>query len=191
MRPAKIATMRDPSTSRPQLRRAQAPRRPHGVRWLLAAGYVGLGLGCLLLGAITFLVVAAPVELLRDRLIGEVKARTGRDLVVSGSTSLLLLPRLAISLADVALAAPPDMGGQMLSVQALEAELNLTWLLTGQAGVRRLVLFRPKIELKVDSKGRRSWDFAGAGPSTTLAASGDERWQLMRVAAPGRPLAPS
>jgi AsmA protein len=144
-----------------------------------------LGLGCLLLGAVAFLIVAAPVELLRERLIGEVKARTGRDLVVSGSTSLLLLPRPAISVANVALSAPPGMeGGPMLFVQALEAELSLASLLTGQADIRRLVLFRPKIELKVDIQGRRSWDFAQSAPALrTLAASGDAR--LIRVAAPG------
>jgi AsmA protein len=141
--------------------------------------------GCLLLGAVAFLIVAAPVELLRERLIGEVKARTGRDLVVSGSTSLLLLPRPAISVADVALSAPPDMGGgPMLFVQALQAELSLASLLTGQTDIRRLVLFRPKIELKVDTQGRRSWDFAQGAPALrALAASGDER--LIRVAAPG------
>jgi AsmA protein len=134
--------------------------------------------------------VAAPVELVRDRLIGEVKARTGRDLVVSGSTSLLLVPRPAISLGNVALSAPPGMGGgPTLLVQALEAELSLASLLTGQAGIQRLVLFRPKIELKVDSQGRRSWDFARAAPSSSAwAANGEERWQLMRVAAPGAPV---
>ncbi|HUC46609.1 MAG TPA: AsmA family protein, partial [Hyphomicrobiaceae bacterium] len=106
--------------------RDRAPHHRHGRRWPAAVGYAGLGLGCLLLGAIAFLVVAAPVELLRDRLIGEVKARTGRDLVVSGSASLRLLPRPAISLADVALSAPPGMeGGPTLFVQALEAELGI------------------------------------------------------------------
>ncbi|HSR81210.1 MAG TPA: AsmA family protein, partial [Hyphomicrobiaceae bacterium] len=152
-----------------------------------------MGLGCVLLGAIAFLVVAAPVELVRDRLIGEVKARTGRELVVSGSTSLLLLPRPAISLADVTLSAPTGMeGGPTLFVQALEAELSLASLLTGQAGIRRLVLVRPKIELKVDTQGRRSWDFARAAPSArALAASGDERWHVMRVAAPPTPVTPA
>jgi AsmA protein len=173
--------------------RERAARRRHGSRWPVALGYAGLGLGCLLLGAIAFLVVAAPVELLRDRLIGEVKARIGRDLVVSGSTSLLLLPRPAISLADVALSAPPGMEGEpMLSVQALEAELSLASLLTGQVGVRRLVLFRPKIELKVDSQGRRSWDFARVAPSgRALAASDDEHSRLIPVSAPGTPTATS
>jgi AsmA protein len=172
--------------------RDRAPRHHHGRRWPIAVGYAGLGLGCLLLGAIAFLVVAAPVELVRDRLIGEVKARTGRELVVSGSTSLLLLPRPAISLADVTLSAPTGMeGGPTLFVQALEAELSLASLLTGQAGIRRLVLLRPKIELKVDTQGRRSWDFARAAPSArALAASGDERWHVMPVAAPATPVTP-
>jgi len=172
--------------------RDRAPRHHHGRRWPAAVGYAGLGLLCLLLGAVAFLVVAAPVELLRDRLIGEVKARTGRELVVSGSTSLLLLPRPAISLADVTLSAPPGMeGGPTLFVQALEAELSLASLLTGQAGIRRLVLLRPKIELKVDTQGRRSWDFAAAPSSRASAASGDERSPLLRVAAPATPVPPA
>ena len=169
--------------------RDRAPRHRHGRRWLVAAGYAGLGLGCLLLGAIAFLVVAAPVELVRDRLIGEIKSRTGRDLVVSGSTSLVLVPRPAISLADVALSAPPGMeGGPTLFVQALEAELSVASLLTGQAGIQRLVLFRPKIELRVDAQGRRSWDFARAASSSRASAAGDERWHVMRVAAPATPV---
>jgi AsmA protein len=172
--------------------RDRAPRHHHGRQWPAAVGYAGLGLLCLLLGAVAFLVVAAPVELLRDRLIGEVKARTGRELVVSGSTSLLLLPRPAISLADVTLSAPPGMeGGPTLFVQALEAELSLASLLTGQAGIRRLVLLRPKIELKVDTQGRRSWDFAAAPSSRASAASGDERSPLLRVAAPATPVPPA
>src|SRR5438128_9646727 len=100
--------MTDHVTPRPETRRAKAQRGRQGSRWLSFAGYTALGLGCLLLGAVTFLIVAAPVELVRDRLIQEVKSRTGRDLVVAGSTSLVFFPRLAISLADVAFSAPPD-----------------------------------------------------------------------------------
>jgi AsmA protein len=110
--------------------------------------------------------------------------------VVSGSTSLVLVPRPAISLANVALSAPAGMeGGPTLLVQALDAELSLASLLTGQPGIQRLTLFRPRIELKVDTQGRRSWDFARAAPPlSTLAASGEERWHFMRVAAPGAPM---
>src|SRR5262245_25978574 len=194
--PSKIATMRDRSTLRPQMRRAPAPRPRQGTRALRVAAYAGLGLGCVLIGAITFLIVAAPVELARDRLIEQVKAHTGRDLVVSGPTSLVVFPRLALSLADVALAAPPGMGGEpTLAVKTLEAEVSLAALLTGQAGLGRLILVRPKIELRVDAQGRRSWDFAGLG-SAPFADTGrhneerrnegrhDEAPRLVPVSAP-------
>ena len=38
-----------------EMRRGKAQRRGQGTRWLAFAGYAGLGLGCLLLGAVTFL----------------------------------------------------------------------------------------------------------------------------------------
>ena len=58
----------------------RAPRRPsRGPRstWPTIAGYAALGLGCLLAATVTFLLVAAPVDLVRDRAIELVKARTG------------------------------------------------------------------------------------------------------------------
>jgi len=182
------------------MRRAPAPRPRQGTRALRVAAYAGLGLGCVLIGVIAFLIVAAPVELARDRLIEQVKAHTGRDLVVSGPTSLVVFPRLALSLADVALAAPPGMGGEpTLAVKTLEAEISLTALLTGQAGLGRLILVRPKIELRVDAQGRRSWDFADIGPaSAPFADSGrhnegrrNEAPRLVPVSAPAPGVAPS
>jgi AsmA protein len=177
------------------MRRAPAPRSRQGARGLRVAGYAGLGLGCVLVGAITFLIVAAPVDLARDRLIEQVKAHTGRDLVVSGPTSLVVFPRLALSLADVALAAPPGMGGEpTLAAKSLEAEISLASLLTGQAGLSRLVLVRPKIELRVDAQGRHSWDFARVGPaSAPFADTGrrNEAPRLVPISAPATSVAPS
>ena len=174
------------------MRRAKARRgRPQRSRWLAVAGYTGLGLGCLLLGAVTFLLVAAPVDLVRDRLIEQVKSHTGRDLVVSGPTSLVFFPRVAISLGNVAFSAPPGMGGApTLAVQTLEAELGLMSLFTRQAGIKRVTLTRPVIELRVDADGRRSWDFALAQSRKSQAAlpapTGDERPQLIPVSAPAQ-----
>ena len=64
-----------------------------------------LGLACLLLALATFIFVAAPIDGVRDRLAQDIKARTGRDFAVAGPTSLSLLPRLAVSFADVSLSA--------------------------------------------------------------------------------------
>jgi AsmA protein len=178
------------------MRRAKARRGRQRSSWLAIAGYVGLGVGCLLLGAVTFLLVAAPVDLVRDRLIEQVKARTGRDLVVSGATSLVFFPRLAISLGDVVFSSPPDMGGApTLTVQKLEAELGLRSLFARQAGIKRLVLSRPVIDLRVDAQGRRNWDFAAANSRPVRAAQpttvGDGRPLLIPVSAPAQAAPPA
>lgn len=128
--------------------------------------------GCLVLAAATFLLIAAPVNLVRDRLIEQVRSRTGRDLMVAGPTSLALLPRPAITLANVVLSAPPEMGGApTLTVQTLEAQVGLLALLTGQAGVERVVLKQPAIELHVDAAGRRSWDLGRPSGEPSAATS--------------------
>ena len=106
-------------------RRIQARPRGQGTGWLAIVGYAALGLGCVLLAMATFIFVAAPIDGVRDRLVQDIKARTGRDFVVSGPTSLTLFPRLAVSFAHVSLSAPPGMGGEpTLKAQTLEAEVG-------------------------------------------------------------------
>jgi AsmA protein len=188
--------MTDRSTPRPDLRRAKARRGRQRRGWLTYVGYAGLALGCLVVGAVTFLLVAAPVDLVRDRLAQQVKSQTGRDLAVSGATSLVFFPRLAISLAGVSFSAPPDMGGApILVAQKVDAEVGLKSLFTRQAAIKRLVLSRPVIELRVDAQGRRSWDFALASDRPAKAArsgtTGDAPPQLIPVSAPAQAAAPS
>ena len=96
---------------------------------------------------------------MRDRVIEQVRARTGRDLVVAGPTALSLFPRPAISLSDVSLSAPEGLEAPpTLVVPTLEAELRLWSLLAAQPAAERITLHRPTIELSVDAQGRRSWD---------------------------------
>jgi AsmA protein len=138
------------------------PRR-QSTGWPAIVGYAALGLGCVLLAMATFIFVAAPIDGVRDRLVQDIKARTGRDFVVSGPTSLTLFPRLAVAFAHVSLSAPPGMRGEpTLKAQTLVAEVGLLSLLSQNAAIRRLVVTRPIIELRVDAQGRRSWDFAAA-----------------------------
>lgn len=132
----------------------------------------GIGVLHLLLyavgGLLVFAVAAAvaafvfvPTGLIRDQLQAEVRARTGRDLVIAGPTTLSLWPRPAVSLRDVTLSAPPEMGAQpLLKVAEIEVAIQLLPLLLHDVSIDRLFLRRPVFDLRVDVNGRRSWDFA-------------------------------
>ncbi len=126
-----------------------------------------LGVSCLLLGAVTFLIVAAPVDLLRDKVIEHLQARTGRTVTVAGPTSLTLFPRAAVTISDLSFAAPAAMGGApTVAVKTLDAEMGLASLFVGQPNIKRVVLTRPSIDLRIDARGQRSWEVA-AGPSAS------------------------
>jgi len=167
---------------KPVQRRPRPRRRP---LWLSLLGYGALAFGCLCAAAAAFLLIAAPVELVRDRIIDQVKARTGRDLTVAGPTSLSFFPRLAVALSDVSLSPPGGMEAPpTLVVPTVEAEIRLWSLLTAQPAVERVILHRPKIELSVDAQGGRSWDFAGWRSRRARPASGGSDVQQP----PGEPL---
>jgi AsmA protein len=158
--PAKPSPVRnDPARSRKTRVRQTRPRPRR--RWLAALGYGALATACLGMAALAFVLVAAPVELVRDRLIEQVKARTGRDLAIAGPAALSFFPRPAISLRDVSLSAPEGFEAPpMLVVSTVEADLNLWSLLTAQPALDRITLRRPTIALSIDAEGRRSWDLA-------------------------------
>ncbi len=138
------------------------PVRPAASRGLGRILLFVLGGASLLvvLGAV-WLVLFAPVDLVRNQLIAQVKANTGRDLVVRGPTTLSFFPKLAVSMADVSLSAPPKMGGRpMVQMERLQVRLPLLPLLRREVKVDQLVMTKPVVLLRVDKSGRRSWDFA-------------------------------
>jgi len=158
------------ATPRAPARRPSRTQAVRGPSWLALVGYAGLAAGCLALAVVTFLLVVAPADLLRDRLVEQVKASTGRELAVSGPVSLVLFPRLAVAFGDVTLSAPPGMGGEPTArIERLEAELGLAALFSRRAVPKRLVLTRPVFALRVDGQGRRSWEFALAPARRRLA----------------------
>ena len=59
--------------------------------------YAGLILASILIAALTFVVVAAPTDFVREQLIAKVKAKTGWTLEIRGGTSLTFFPRLGIA----------------------------------------------------------------------------------------------
>jgi AsmA protein len=113
--------------------------------------------------SLTFLAFAPPSDLVREQIIAEVRAKTGRDLTISGGTRFTILPSLGMSLTDVALSSPPAMPGPpLITAQRLDVQVSVLPLLLREVKIDRLVLTKPVIEMTVDRNGRRSWDFAEA-----------------------------
>src|SRR5262245_15598379 len=149
------------------------PRRRRR-RWPALAGYVLLAFACVLVTALTFLVIAAPVDFVREQLVQQVKAHSGRDLVIAGPTSISLFPQVSVHLGEVSLSEPPGMGGGvLLSAETFAIDVPLMALLSRQFAVKRLLLVRPTIALRVDAEGRRNWAFAAPTSAAAATAAGD------------------
>src|SRR4030095_3549896 len=133
---------------------ALRPRRRRR-RWLQFTGYLLLGFACALVGSITFLLIAAPVDFVRDQMVQQVKAHTGRDLVIAGPTSIALFPQVSCALADVQCSEPAGMvGAPLLTAQSFAIDVPLLSLLSRQFAVKRLLLVHPTLELRIDAEGR-------------------------------------
>lgn len=116
------------------------------------------GLLCLAAGAVTFLLIASPTDLLRDRLIEAVRAETGRNLVIA-SGSLRMTPGLSISFNDAALLDPADDNSAVVRMERLEVAVSAWQLLGRKVMVERIVMVRPVFDLKTAADGSRNWEF--------------------------------
>lgn len=149
-------------TPRPQ---PKAHLRPSPPKSRSGLGSVVL-LGLVIIGLVTaagaaFVLLAPPTDLIRDQAITAVKERTGRDLVIRGPARFTLYPSLGVTLSDVSLSAPPAMGGAAtVAMESLDITVKLMPLLSRRVEVNRLVMTRPRFDLRVDKAGRRSWELA-------------------------------
>ena len=154
---------------------APPPRRGRGAKIAMIVGALILVpvVGAALL--ITFM----PIGPIQDRLIQEVKAQTGRDLVIAGKSSLSIFPRIALSVSDVSLSAPAGMGGApTLTMASLDARVKLWPLLSKRVEVEEIVLRQPVVDLRVDAKGRKSWEQAVLDDADTVRPVGTPRTRL-------------
>jgi AsmA protein len=139
----------------------RAPRRPPSRSWWSLAGtavvYAGLAVLFLTVAGATFLLVAPPVDMTRDRVTAEFHARTGYVLELNGATSLKLLPTPSIEFRDVVVATAEKGGAPVLRVEAVEIEAMLWPLLRGKVQAGRIALKRPQLDLVVGEDGRRRW----------------------------------
>ncbi|MGF1592823.1 MAG: AsmA family protein [Kiloniellaceae bacterium] len=122
------------------------------------------------------MIASLDVQKVADFAREEVKAATGRDLVIAGPVGLQVSLTPSIDLEDVRFAnAPWGSRPEMVTLRRLEIEVALLPLLTGDVVVRRLVAVEPDILLETDAGGRGNWEFdsaAEAAPPAAGAGSG-------------------
>ncbi len=124
---------------------------------LTAVAYTGLAVLFLIVAAATFLFVAPPVDITRERAIAEFRARTGYVLDLNGMTSLSLLPRPSVEFRDVVVATAEEGGAPVLRAESVEVEAMVWPLLTGRLQAERITIKRPQLDLIVGPDGRRRW----------------------------------
>lgn len=113
-----------------------------------------------------------PTDAIRERVAAVVEEQTGRKLTVAGDASVGGFPSLGVSLNDVSLADPAEMGdGRTVHMEALKVDLEIVPLFSRNVAIRRLVLTKPTITLRTDKDGRKNWelrrpDRANAEPSS-------------------------
>lgn len=138
------------------------PRLPGPGGWPVLL-IVALSLAGLLVGGAAIIFLSMPTGFIRDQIVAQVKASTGRDLTVGGATSFTLYPALGLSMEDVSLSVPPGMSGDpFVRTKSLTARIALIPLLSREVKVIRLVLQEPVFNLSIDKNGNRSWEFSSA-----------------------------
>ncbi len=128
---------------------------------LLVVGVGAAGVG--------YLVLNPPSDFLRQKIAEEVKARTGRDLVIAGPASFDFFPVLGVSLHDVSLSGPPGMDGALLHAKALQVSVKVISLFERRPKIKSVTLRNPVFDFRVDRDGRSNWKFAATRIPTQLA----------------------
>ncbi|WP_144299887.1 AsmA family protein, partial [Elioraea rosea] len=97
----------------------------------------------------------------KPRIAQAVKDGTGRELALNGPIGLKLGLTPALRVEDVTFAnAPWGSRPDMARFEALEVEVAVFPLISGNVEINRVVLIRPNILLETDAQGRGNWEVA-------------------------------
>lgn len=133
------------------------------------------------LGILAVIVIAAavivpglvPAEKIRDEMVAQVKAATGRDLSIDGKMAVSLFPTLSVQVANVALSNPPGFTTRdLVRLGAVDVRLKLMPMLVGRIEVDSFVLLDPVISLETDRHGRANWVFDQGKPADKAKSGG-------------------
>ena len=143
-----------------------------------------------ILGALVVMVVICAVALLMlpgDRIaqvaVDQIKAQTGRDVVLRGQTTVSYYPVLGVSTGAVEIAnAEWSEAGPMLVADSLKLGVDLMSLINGDVRITGLEMINPQVLLEIGRDGRANWELGvdgvapsgqPSGVSTALALSLD------------------
>ncbi|CDK98631.1 conserved protein of unknown function [Magnetospirillum gryphiswaldense MSR-1 v2] len=114
----------------------------------------------LVIGALVALPMLVPADKIKEEVVAQVKAATGRDLTIQGKVSVSAFPSLGVEVANIALANPAGFSTKdLVRLGALDVKLKLLPILSGRVEVDSFVLVDPVITLEVDRKGKANWVF--------------------------------
>ncbi len=114
-----------------------------------------------------------PADPLKTKLSEQVRAATGRDLIVDGDLSFTLLPTPGVKVSGVRVSNIE--GGQaadMLRLDSAQVVVALGPLISGTVEIERVVLVEPVLELEQLADGANNWTFSPPQPAA-VAGSGD------------------
>ncbi len=116
-------------------------------------------------GLVVVALVAAPlfidVNSYKPMIVSEVKAMTGRDLVIDGPISLSILPTPTVSVTGVKFSnVPGSKNASMVEMKSVTVKPSLFGLLAGNIEVSEVTLIEPKIVLEITAEGKPNWEFA-------------------------------
>ena len=131
-----------------------------------------------ILGALVVMVVVCAVALLMlpgDRIanvaVDQIKAQTGREVILRGQTTVSYYPVLGVSTGTVEIAnAAWSDAGPMLVADSLKLGVDLMSLIGGDVKITGLELVNPQVLLEIGRDGRPNWQLGVDG----VAPSGQE-----------------
>ncbi|MBB4286047.1 AsmA family protein [Roseospira goensis] len=138
------------------------------------------GLLVLLIIGVGVFIATLDVSQYRGQIAGAIEDATGRRVAIDGEMDLAigLSPALVVegvSIGNTDWASDPT----MVSVQRLEAQVEVLPLLSGQIRVNRLILVEPVVSLETNAEGTGNWTFgtpdaaAPAGETAPAGADGE------------------
>jgi len=107
-----------------------------------------------------------PADSLKADIAEQVRAATGRDVVISGDLSFTLLPAPGVSVSGLRVSnIEGAQADDMLRLKSAQVALALGPLFGGNIEIERVVLVEPVFELEQFADGSNNWTFAPSQPS--------------------------